>query len=370
MNGLGESSILASRTRDFQAQPQSREQREVSEEAEASPRLQVAIALLRFVELISRFKIGVSSELEPVRHAPTIGEGLSFTVKEHIRGEPKRKVLKISKQNLSAGQTGPFDPRRFDALMREAYILLSDPILEHENILKMTAVTWAVMGHDPLHIYPALILERSPYGDLIHFQASRNDVTWNMRKTLCYDVAAGLEALHDCGIVHGDLKAKNILVFDHPTRRFSAKICDFGSAVILPTTSDSGPKIKLPAFTPPWNAPESRDAVPASRLHLTDVWSLGLLMWQILVHGDPFACLDLPLDPTIRLAMINKFLALPDNAGHIAALVERQVDFIGYHEVKLLIGIFGATLEWKPEDRDLVRVLELLFPHNGRSSSE
>jgi serine/threonine protein kinase len=49
------------------------------------------------------------------------------------------------------------------------------------------------------------------------------------------DVTAGLTALHQCDIIHGDLKLDNIVVmhsWDRPPGAI-AKICDFGHSIIL-----------------------------------------------------------------------------------------------------------------------------------------
>lgn len=334
---------------------------------------QVSIALLRFMEMIHLIKTGVHTELEPVQHQGTLGEGLSFSVKEHIRSQSNKKVLKVFKHNLTPGHPSAFDPKSFETLMMEAYVLGFEPIKRHENIITMSAVTWAVRSQDPIQISPALEIERAPYGDLTSFQSSvpESKVTWNMRKMLCYDIAAGLEVLHGCGIVHGDLKGENVLIFNHPTRGYVAKISDFGSAVILPPSGfDSSRMMRIPVFTVPWNAPEIFRPIAVDKLHLADLFSLGLLIWKVLVHGDPFRTFDLPLHMTTRVQEIQKILDLPDLPGFIPQFIEEEVGFLEVGEVALLLRLFACSVNKVPEKRSLERVLELLFPHCGRGSSQ
>ncbi|EXM13913.1 hypothetical protein FOTG_17649 [Fusarium oxysporum f. sp. vasinfectum 25433] len=46
------------------------------------------------------------------------------------------------------------------------------------------------------------------------------------------DIAEGLKSLHDCGIVHGDVKLENVLVFPGLDRKHIAKLSDFGHSLV------------------------------------------------------------------------------------------------------------------------------------------
>ena len=57
----------------------------------------------------------------------------------------------------------------------------------------------------------------------------------------------------DIGVVHGDIKPQNVLVFkDAITRKITVKVADFGYSTL--TVGESG-KVFLPKSRP-WNAPE------------------------------------------------------------------------------------------------------------------
>lgn len=65
---------------------------------------------------------------------------------------------------------------------------------------------------------------------------------YGMKQLLCLDIARGLSALHRTGLVHGDMKAENVLVCSSPSRRYLAKISDFGFSVMVSVLTYSVPR--------------------------------------------------------------------------------------------------------------------------------
>jgi serine/threonine protein kinase len=132
-----------------------------------------------------------------------------------------------------------------------------------------------------------VVLEYAPFGtmvDLFQYLFVENST----RQSLCLDVGEGLSALHACDIIHGDVKMENVLVFPHKKRTYIAKLADFGFTLI--DLEGRAPMTKLPARSPPWDAPEAASLMPWADLHLTDVYSFGFLIWRILCYGhEPFS---------------------------------------------------------------------------------
>jgi serine/threonine protein kinase len=58
----------------------------------------------------------------------------------------------------------------------------------------------------------------------------RSSLPSAMKKGIALDIARGLSALHQCGVVHGDLKPANILAFLKP--ELHAKIADFSHSFL------------------------------------------------------------------------------------------------------------------------------------------
>ncbi|MGB7280815.1 MAG: protein kinase [Candidatus Acidiferrum sp.] len=111
--------------------------------------------------------------------------------------------------------------------------------------------------------------------------------------------AAALEAAHELGLVHRDIKPDNIvLVFSHGEE--VAKVLDFGIAKIRGAQS-SAPGMALTATgmvigTPPYMSPEQAKGSDSDELDgRSDIYSLGVLMYQMLTGALPLKA-DTPLN--------------------------------------------------------------------------
>ncbi|KAJ5113288.1 hypothetical protein N7456_001822 [Penicillium angulare] len=171
--------------------------------------------------------------------------------------------------------------------LREVRVLTHEPIRKHRNIISLISFEWMFWPGEEPSLSPQLCLERSELGDLATFQ-STHSLSYHEKRNLFLDIAHGIVALHDSGVVHGDIKSENVLIFKHGVV-YQAKLCDFGFAVFLADIKDD--KARLLGGTFPWTAPEFRRELPYPHyfLKLTDVYSLGLLFWRVLLEGEsPF----------------------------------------------------------------------------------
>jgi serine/threonine protein kinase len=162
------------------------------------------------------------------------------------------------------------------------------PILRaHRHIAQLRGVGWDFEDEDTMIPRPILLEEFAPQGALDNFWKHWNFVRMNFKSKLefCRDLADGLGVLHACGVVHGDVKPANILVFPRPDSRdsFVVKLTDFGHSAI-----ESDGQGILPAFTPQWCAPEvTRDdecqSMSFSDMKATDIYSYGLVVLSIMI---------------------------------------------------------------------------------------
>ena len=84
----------------------------------------------------------------------------------------------------------------------------------------------------------------------------------------------------DIGVIHGDIKPQNVLVFrDAITRKITVKVADFGYSTL---TMNKSEKVLLPKSRP-WNAPEHHfGEFKVQEAKKTDVYSFGMLCLWIL----------------------------------------------------------------------------------------
>ena len=86
------------------------------------------------------------------------------------------------------------------------------------------------------------------------------------------------------GIIHGDIKPANVLIFSNGSSQYTAKVADFGYSTWLGGTDSA---VLMPR-TPHWTAPEwhHRPMHSESAIKM-DIYSFGLLcFWLLLYHGE------------------------------------------------------------------------------------
>jgi serine/threonine protein kinase len=151
---------------------------------------------------------------------------------------------------------------------------------------------------------------------------------------LAMQILEGLKAIHDASVVHGDLKAENVMVVEGGASGERAVIMDFG--VSHPMRNQSGPSSDEFAFghggTAAYTAPEvMRGAVPSAR---SDIYSFGVMLFEMLTRRIPLMGASFQETAALRL------YAEPPKVGAFGSAVEKHVE-----------DVITRCLAAAPEDR-------------------
>ena len=249
------------------------------------------------------------------------------------------------------------ESRRYDALVREIICLSHAPILAHENFVKIIAIGWED-AEDIVYnrVWPVLIFEFAEYGTLEDFfELDDTDKSWETKLSIYSDIAAGLCWLHECQILHSDIKFQNVLIFErldsNASPHYRAKISDFGFALDMDALKECGQEnVLLEGFTPPC-APESGSPIPLSLLTKVDVYSYGLLASRIFLSGDEI------LNPKL----LSKFHDSSDLSAGVYEICE-QSGVYDELQLQLVRHIVASTTSVKPEFRvDMKVVVSMVY---------
>ncbi|KAL8724266.1 MAG: hypothetical protein Q9181_006906 [Wetmoreana brouardii] len=252
-------------------------------------------------------------EAEAVDSSVLLGHGASFTASKQIvpKGSPTSQIpielspgLTITKNQTSVprpshvvyktarvafddnGEPLPEHRRAMQSVLTELHALISPPLFRHANIINFLGFAWGSNPFSPSLRLPALIVEYAEHGTLTQLLQKVTNLHFTTKHLLCLDIARGLSALHASGLVHGDVKGDNVLICNHSSRKYIAKISDFGFSVVATTEST---EIWM-GGTDPWRAPEIRTGpVRPQAAKQADIYSFGLLAWLICLNGlNPF----------------------------------------------------------------------------------
>jgi len=186
---------------------------------------------------------------------------------EHVK-LGRRVALKLLRPEFTA------DRDAVQRFFREARAVNK---IGHENIVDVTDLV--VLENRTFFIMELLqgktlqkVLEEAD-GPLTLYQAMH----------IVMQVCDALEAAHDMGVVHRDLKPDNIFIVNHGARRDFVKLLDFGVAKLMGGAhgyssfqTAAGAMVGTPAYM----SPEQAMSLPLD--HRSDIYSLGAILYQML----------------------------------------------------------------------------------------
>ncbi|KAJ8641234.1 hypothetical protein MRB53_017928 [Persea americana] len=230
-------------------------------------------SLAPIAEGINRLQIIKNSDLEELRE---LGSGTFGTV-YHGKWRGTDVAIKRINDRCFAGKPSEQERLR-DDFWNEACNLAD---LHHPNVVAFYGVVLDGPGGSV-----ATVTEYMVNGSLRH-ALQRNDRALDYRKRLfiTMDVAFGMEYLHGKNIVHFDLKSDNLLVNLRDPQRPICKVGDLGLSKVKCQTLISGGV----RGTLPWMAPELLNGSSSMVSDKVDVFSFGIVMWELLTGDEPYA---------------------------------------------------------------------------------
>ena len=197
-----------------------------------------------------------------------------------------------------------------------------------------------------------MIVEKSPFGSLADCFAQINKCSISLKFKIAFDIARGMNILFlksGMKIIHRNINPENIFIFsmdEYSTNSIHAKLGDLGRCVIgIPFYFQS-----LDDDDFKYTAPEAlggSSIVPYSQS--IDVYSFGILLWQLLSGKIPFY--DLKND--IKNQIIS---------GHRPSVSDLPYDFAEEHEE--IIELIQACWDTNPRERpSFGEIISILYPN-------
>jgi len=278
---------------------------------------------------------GPGTRIGPYKLLQLIGEGGfgSVFLAEQERPVARRVALKIIKLGMDTGQV----VARFE---QERQALA---IMDHPGIAKVLDAGATETGR------PYFVMELCK-GDAIADYCDKNNLSIESRLELFAQVCTAVQHAHTKGIIHRDIKPSNVLVSTQDGQP-RAKVIDFGIAKATASKmtektlfTEHRSLIGTPEYMSPEQAEGSLDIDTR-----TDVYSLGVLLYELLTGSTPFSGSDLrsgaygeiqriirevdPPKPSTRLSQ--SVATLPAIAAHrhteprkLGSLIRGELDWI------------------------------------------
>ncbi len=215
------------------------------------------------------------SSVGPYRLVQLLGEGGMGEVwrAEQVHPLQRTVALKLIKTGM--------DTRALVARFESERQALA--LMDHPNIAKVFEAGASATGR------PYFVMEYVP-GLPITTYCDKHRLTIRERVSLFLQVCEGVQHAHQKGIIHRDLKPSNILVAQVDDKGVP-KVIDFGLAKAMGQRlteitmfTEVGDMLGTPAYMSPEQASRDESSIDTR----TDVYSLGVMLYELLVGSLPF----------------------------------------------------------------------------------
>ena len=211
----------------------------------------------------------------PYRIVRVLGQGGMGIVYEAEQFEPFRRSVALKVIRLG------MDTR--DILARFEAERQALAVMDHPNIAKALDAGTTEGGR------PYFVMELVRGAPLTDY-CDRQGLSTRERLELFIAVCQGVQHAHQKGVIHRDLKPSNILVVEHDGRPVP-KIIDFGIAKAVDrrlTASDFATQVGELVGTPAYMSPEQAQSSGLDIDTRADIYSLGMVLYELVTGVLPF----------------------------------------------------------------------------------
>jgi len=233
--------------------------------------------------------------------------------------------------------------------------------LRHPNIVQFMAVSPNGINQET---QPCIVTEYCARGSLWDVLEQARDgagdvaseLTWSRRLEMALDAARGMLYLHSLSpaILHRDLKSPNMLV----TAEWRVKVADFGLSKMSDLIADSTAMSTVQNNNPRWLAPEVLEGGGATAGRPSDVFSFGIVMWELLTWEVPWRSLR-AWGQILVGVLGNRRPPVPQDRRTLPGRREdndRFESLEGY--IALMERCWSPKPDQRPEFREIIRVLQ------------
>jgi len=263
----------------------------------------------------------------------------------HVNGRPYTKIKVIGRGGSCKVYkvTGPDNEiyalkrvaasrKSFESFKNEVHVL--EQLRGKDNIIHMIEYEL-----DELNGRILIVLE---YGECDFAQYLMTDPVLGIDEIRQYWKAMllAVQDIHDARIVHSDLKPQNYMLV-----KKRLKLIDFGIAKDIPNDTTNIQRDQGYG-TLSYMAPEANNSTRGAPVKLgrsSDIWSLGIILYQLVYKRPPFA----------QLAPIQRYILLsdPNTTIEFKALTESDIPNSSEEDRKNLVRVLQSCLMYMPRER-------------------